>query len=115
MKTDALLERFITLILLLGLPHKQATAGSLRHIQPTTADLLPLTRFLKTMLEQVRAHEVSQAHAGGLVFRIPPVIPEPLPLTRFLKIVLDRVRARELSQARESAEVELVFRVGQPE
>jgi len=62
MKSNALLGRFITFILLMGLPKNRAVAsGNRMHPQPKTADLLPLTRFLKATLERVQEREILQA------------------------------------------------------
>ena len=58
MKSNASLGRFITFIQLLGQSKNEAVAGSnLIHTQPAAADLLPLTRFLRAILDRVGAHE----------------------------------------------------------
>jgi hypothetical protein len=62
MKSNILLGPFVTFILLLELPKNEVVAGSnLIHTQPAAADLLPLTRFLRAILDRVRAHEQVQA------------------------------------------------------
>lgn len=73
MKSNGRLERFITLILLLGLPKNQAVACNNTHIQPALPDFLPLTRFLRATLDRVRVRELSKARnpvEGELLFRI---------------------------------------------
>jgi hypothetical protein len=60
-------------MLLLGLPKSRVfVSGDLIHTQPTTADLLPLTRFVLAVLESVRHQEFIQAVAADrteIVFR----------------------------------------------
>ncbi len=58
MKSNDRLGWFITFILLSVAPKKRAVAFSkFTLIQPAIPDLLPLTRFLKNVLDRVRAHE----------------------------------------------------------
>jgi hypothetical protein len=55
------LRQFITFILLLSVPkNRAALGGDSAHTEQRQPDLLPLTQFLKTTLERVRAHELSQ-------------------------------------------------------
>jgi hypothetical protein len=64
MKSNDLLGRFITFVLLLSLPRNEVViSDNLIYIQPTTADFLPLTRFLMAFLDRVRAREFAHAVA----------------------------------------------------
>jgi hypothetical protein len=69
-----LLEKFISFILLLSLPkNRSALSGNSAHTEEVTAALLPLTQFLKAVLERVRTHELLLTRSPrreGLVFRI---------------------------------------------
>ena len=73
MKSNCLLGKFISFILLLGLPKCRAVvSGTFIYTQPMTADLLPLTRFVLAVLDSVRAQEFAHAVAADhteVVFR----------------------------------------------
>jgi len=73
MKPTGLLGRFISFILLLGLPKSRAVvSGNFIYAQPATADLLPLTRCVLAVLDSVRAQELAHAIASDhteVVFR----------------------------------------------
>ena len=63
---------FITFILL-SAPQKRAVAASdFTHIQPVIPELLPITRYLKAVLDRARARELSARKPleAKLVFRI---------------------------------------------
>jgi hypothetical protein len=74
MKSNASLGRFMTFIELLGQSKNEVVAGSNPiHTQPAAAGLLPLTRFLRAILDRVGDHEHLQAghpHPVEIVFRI---------------------------------------------
>jgi hypothetical protein len=61
MKSNAVLGRFIIFMLLMGLPKNRAVASGNRiHPQSATADLLPLTQFLKTALDRAQVNSFSR-------------------------------------------------------
>jgi hypothetical protein len=69
MKDDVRLRCFITFILLAGVPRNRSAAPQ-DFIQPAMPQLLPLTGFLKLVLERVREHESWLRAVDGPVRRL---------------------------------------------